>query len=635
MARKKSSMLPSCVSTGNCNVETEKKKSTCNSKRNRLLISDSDDIKVNISEIDMTMKHTNGLQHFGSKADVEPEVDSLSPDGYCFLLVCPKDVDGRCKSLLKDVLDLYMKELPAMNYAANTGKESMFLEKCISNGRYCTLLLTSRCVGGPGQVIAAITYQIIPTDTQYAEIPLAAVNSIYQSKGIGHILYMELRKRLQSVGICTVFCWGDKESEGFWFKQGFLKIAEVDTKGRARRLPIKADIRKALCFPGGSTLMVSHLNKGNSVFSADLIKLPSKVKVHEKCSSSLDVKFQVTHKTEKSETERKGISIEDEEMYGFSRYYNPHEGLDDNSVVPGFGLAKQETPFDVKHCSCSTQGAKRRFSEASLSSLKSKRVKGGKPKEYELDCHCNFVLESQKGNDNCFDGCVSLGTSEDKCFSSGCVENTAKAELESEGKCFRIMLMNIADETKKMTLKKVIEDLGGAITSDGNVSTHVVTGKVRKTLNFCTALCSGSWIVSPNWLKESFREGRFMHALPFILQDEDYTSKYKTQLSDTVLRAKVRTRALLQGYDVCFAAHIQPPVETLSTIVRSAGGNVISGLDKVTEVSKTIFLACEEDTDDALMAVKIGTWTFSSDWFMNCVLRQLLDLDAPQFAESL
>lgn len=41
--------------------------------------------------------------------------------------------------------------------------------------------------------------------------------------------------------------------------QGFISIAEVDTKGRARRLPIKADIRKALCFPGGSTLMVCHL----------------------------------------------------------------------------------------------------------------------------------------------------------------------------------------------------------------------------------------------------------------------------------------------------------------------------------------------------------------------------------------
>lgn len=35
---------------------------------------------------------------------------------------------------LQKVLKLYMKELPAMNYAANTGKESLFLERCVSSG---------------------------------------------------------------------------------------------------------------------------------------------------------------------------------------------------------------------------------------------------------------------------------------------------------------------------------------------------------------------------------------------------------------------------------------------------------------------------------------------------------------------
>lgn len=59
--------------------------------------------------------------------------------------------------------------------------------------------------------------------------------------------------------------------------QGFVSVAEVDTKGRARKLPIKADIRRALCFPGGSTLMVSHLNKDASV--------PVNPSKQRKCSS--------------------------------------------------------------------------------------------------------------------------------------------------------------------------------------------------------------------------------------------------------------------------------------------------------------------------------------------------------------
>lgn len=62
---------------------------------------------------------------------------------------------------------------------------------------------------------------------------------------------------------------------------------------------------------------------------------------------------------------------------------------------------------------------------------------------------------------------------------------------------------------------------------------------------------------------------------------------------------------------------------------------MISGLTKVEDPLKTIFVACEEDMEEALLAIKKGIWTFSSGWLMNCVMRQELDLEAPQFAESL
>lgn len=38
---------------------------------------------------------------------------------------------------------------------------------------------------------------------------------------------------------------------------------------------------------------------------------------------------------------------------------------------------------------------------------------------------------------------------------------------------------------------QVIDDLGGVVVSDGSESTHIVTGEVRRTLNFCVGLCSG------------------------------------------------------------------------------------------------------------------------------------------------
>lgn len=71
-----------------------------------------------------------------------------------------------------------------------------------------------------------------------------------------------------------------------------MSVAEVDTKGRARKLPIKADIRRALCLPGGATLMVSHLNRDISSVSADILKLGFPLKTDGKSSSTAVIKMQ-------------------------------------------------------------------------------------------------------------------------------------------------------------------------------------------------------------------------------------------------------------------------------------------------------------------------------------------------------
>ncbi|KAJ9548171.1 hypothetical protein OSB04_020714 [Centaurea solstitialis] len=260
MARKKPSSSASPIAIGNCQVVVEAKNFKAESNQNSLQISVSSKSKIVISVVEDALgKEHNDLQRpsFGENGN------------YYFVLVNPKDSDVQSKSLLQEILNLYVKELPSMNYAANTGKKSTFLERCVSNGKYCTLVLKSKSEEGPGEVVSAISFQIIPADTQYAEVPLAAVCSVYQHKGIGHLTYLEMRKRLHSVGVHSIFCWADEESEGFWLKQ----TPRVELEGR---------YRKALCFPGGSTLMISHLNKECSDNAAESLQLSSVLKsVHK------------------------------------------------------------------------------------------------------------------------------------------------------------------------------------------------------------------------------------------------------------------------------------------------------------------------------------------------------------------
>ncbi|CAH1432191.1 unnamed protein product [Lactuca virosa] len=147
------------------------------------------------------------------------------------------------------------------------------------------------------------------------------------------------------------------------------------------------------------------------------------------------------------------------------------------------------------------------------------------------------------------------------------------------------MLMNIADHAKKSNLTKIIEDLGGSVTSDGR-SLGDITCLAKRKL-----------------------QRRQIYKMDYIVKDVEYELKYRTYLRNTIVKARANPGGLLKGFEVCLATHVQPPVSTMSAIVRSAGGNVIRSVEKAKDSRKT------------MSAVKKGIATFSNEWFMNCVMK--------------
>ncbi|XP_017255859.1 uncharacterized protein LOC135146694 isoform X1 [Daucus carota subsp. sativus] len=643
------SLPPPTIPIGNCQVSVEARNYSYESNQNTLQISLSKYNKINI-----IVSEDANKQGFD---DANPRGHEGKGD-YCFVVINAKDDDPESKSMLQEALNMYKKELPAMNYAANTGKKSTFLQRCVSNGKFCTLLVRLSSEEGIGEVLSAVTYQIIPADSLYAEIPLAAVRSINQHKGIGHLMYMELKRRLQSVGVRTIYCWGDEESEGFWHKQGFVPVGEVNTKGRARKLPVRADVRRALCLPGGSTLMVSHLVKDlansteplNHSSPPKLLTWSSPLAICEVqepggITKVLDPPNNSIPVTPGSSSHEAKTLISD----AGCRDMVPLEDLNCTKIATTLELDQTEADADGKNCSCSapSSGAKkRRVWDASHTSLNSKKVKGAHLSSCELDSrdclvdgsslasYTNKILPNvaTKGP---LSHTFADGNDDDNEISNFALQNLSKEENLTRPNCYKIMLMNIADKAKQFRLTKIIKELGGDVITDGSLATHVITGKVRRTLNFCTALCCGAWVISACWLKESYRQGRFVDERPFLLTDNEYEVKYRIELQTAVFRGKANPQALLRGYDICVSANVQPPASTISKIATCAGGKVIHGIDEMNEASKTIYVASEVEMKEALVAVNRGIWTFSSEWFMNCVMKQELDFDAPQFAESL
>ncbi|RAL48497.1 hypothetical protein DM860_005921 [Cuscuta australis] len=492
MTRKKSASIipsPPPIPIGNCEVRVEAKNFASELTENSLQITFSKDANLKIS----VMENWNCEKvHCGLQGHEDDEKGN-----YCFELINPNDTDVKTKSLVQEVLNIYAKELPAMKYAANTGKQSSFLDKCVSSGKYYTLILRFKNGLHRGEAVAATTYQIISADTLYTEIPLAAVRSQYQHKGIGHLLYMELKRRLQNVGIRTVLCWGDKESEGFWLKQGFIVIGHVDARGKARRLPINPNVRRVLCFPGGSSLMVSYLNKESPTHSPKHLALDLPEKNCLSLISQKQDKHVDTYCSSK-EVINQNIKTDISHHYDADMMETVNDSYDE-------GANESEHENTLKQWSCSPPRTNKRTWEASFTSLNSKKVKGS----YQTDCHLHsnsFLLESNV-NATRHKNTDSLAVSQNAFKVKDCPKDPLKSSSKhyfevtsksysSQGilpleKKYQVILMNIADDNKKAYLTQIIENLGGDVTSDGSRCTHVVTGKVRKTLNFCKALCSG------------------------------------------------------------------------------------------------------------------------------------------------
>lgn len=148
----------------------------------------------------------------------------------------------------------------------------------------------------------------------------------------------------------------------------------------------------------------------------------------------------------------------------------------DRHIIASGGSFVDVANTDWNQCQCLGVSKKRRIWEATLSSLKSKKVKGAHSTDCQIRSDRSLTTENM-GKECCMAE-YSLGiprdhqlaetifenpltsTDAEKCLRN-CVALTRPSEalhtneLQSKGGCFKIMLMNIADDSKKTHLTKV------------------------------------------------------------------------------------------------------------------------------------------------------------------------------------
>ncbi|XP_065830875.1 PAX-interacting protein 1-like isoform X2 [Oscarella lobularis] len=184
-------------------------------------------------------------------------------------------------------------------------------------------------------------------------------------------------------------------------------------------------------------------------------------------------------------------------------------------------------------------------------------------------------------------------------------------------------------EVRRLT--ELLVNMGGTVADSPASCTHLIARKVKRTFKFLCAVSVCNYVVTPDWLVESWKERWLLDEKTFALRDVDAETTMNFSLETTL---RNRDRRLLAGSSFYATPNVQPAPSQLNVIVESAGGKVLTSPPSV-RTSKgdessppcPIVLSCPEDRERCRLFWQNGIGVFDVDLVLGGVLRQQLNFD--------
>ena len=85
---------------------------------------------------------------------------------------------------------------------------------------------------------------------------------------------------------------------------------------------------------------------------------------------------------------------------------------------------------------------------------------------------------------------------------------------------------------------QVILRFGGRLTDSGRECTHIVSPRVTRTVKFLSGISICRHVVSPTWVEECGKQGRWVEETPFTLKDRDAEEMFDMNVADSLSRAR-------------------------------------------------------------------------------------------------
>lgn len=210
-----------------------------------------------------------------------------------------------------------------------------------------------------------------------------------------------------------------------------------------------------------------------------------------------------------------------------------------------------------------------------------------------------------------------------------------RQKLESEdftGKSGPRVLFTGFPRVYAKKLQMLVLQLGGNVTENPKMCTHVVAPVVSRTMKFFVAINVCKYVVTKHWIENSLAQNRFLDENPYWLKDAQAEREMQVNIRESVYRSQ--NKKLFEGMTFYITPSVSPPVFDLTNVVESAGGKVVKRRLAAKSIASHkddkgnptyIVVTCENDIHICkdLIAHKIAL--YNAEFILTGVMRQKLD----------
>jgi PAX-interacting protein 1 len=196
------------------------------------------------------------------------------------------------------------------------------------------------------------------------------------------------------------------------------------------------------------------------------------------------------------------------------------------------------------------------------------------------------------------------------------------------------------DTDKCKLYKKYCLSLGGSVTGNPKLCTHLISEKIVRTVKFLCGISVCRYILAPLWIEKSFANGRFVEEEPFLLHDVHGEDTYQMKLETSLCRAC--QAKLLDGIVFFATPNVSPMYDDLKMIIECAGGTLLKDRELKSRYGrrlelldssgvKLIILTCQLDVEscrELLRNHQEHQYIYNAEFVLTGVLRQALDYNS-------